>query len=87
MADCRNCEDRAACVPFFVHENDMMHSNRQNKRMLIALIVSILVVTIGMFSLGCMFLNAYNERERGWQEIVQQRLSEVENGVHQQQDP
>ena len=55
--------------------------------MLIALIVSILVVTIGMFSLGCMFLNAYNEREKGWQEIVQQRITEVTDGVHEQSSP
>lgn len=88
MSECGNCKEKeAACVPFFLHENAMMHYNRANKRMLIALIVSILVVMVGMFSLGCMFLNAYNEREKGWQEIVQQRITEVENGVHQQPDP
>lgn len=84
--NCNNCESRQACVPYFVHEGSMMHYNRANKRMLIALIVCIVVVTVGMFSLGCMFLNAYNEREKGWQEIVQQRLTEVDNGVHQQSD-
>jgi len=86
--DCKNCEDKtAACVPFFAHENVLMHYNRANKRMLIALIVSIVVVTVGMFSLGCMFLNAYNEREKGWQEIVQQRITEGSNGVYEQQSP
>ena len=85
--DCKNCEDKQACVPYFVHEGSMMHYNRANKRMLIALIATILVVTVGMFSLGCVFLNAYNEREKGWQEIVQQRLSEVEDGIHEQPDP
>jgi len=84
---CKNCDEKAACVPFFAHENVLMHYNRANKRMLIALIVSIVVVTAGMFSLGCMFLNAYNEREKGWQDIVQQRITEVGNGVHEQTDP
>ena len=82
----RGCGDKA-CIPFFAHENTMMHYNRANRRMLIALIVSIVVVTVGMFSLGCMFLNAYNEREKGWQDIVQQRLMEVADGVHEQPDP
>ena len=85
--DCKNCDEKQACVPFFAHENVLMHYNRANKRMLIALIVSILVVTIGMFSLGCMFLTAYNEREKGWQEIVQQRITEVTDGVHEQPNP
>lgn len=36
--DCKNCEGKQACVPFFAHENVLMHYNRANKRMLIALI-------------------------------------------------
>ena len=31
---CGNCEQKdQACVPFFLHENAMMHYNRANKRM------------------------------------------------------
>lgn len=76
---CKNCESGAACVPFFLHENAMMHYNRANHRMLIALIVSISIVMIGMFSLGYMFVTSYNEREKGWQEITQRLITEVEN--------
>ena len=76
---CDNCEDKKACVPFFVHENTMMHYNRANKRMLIALIVSLSIMMIGFVSLGYMFLTSYNDREKGWQDIVQQRLVEVDN--------
>lgn len=84
---CKNCEEQA-CVPFFLHENAMMHYNRANHRMLVALIVSIVVVMIGMVTLGWMFLSSYNAREKGWQEIVHQRLTEVvEDGVHQQPNP
>ena len=84
---CKNCDEKSACVPFFVHENTMMHYNRANKRMLIALIVSLTVMMIGFVTLGYMFLSSYNAREEGWQNIVQQRITEVENGVHQQPDP
>ena len=88
MSECKNCEGKEqACVPFFLHENAMMHYNRANKRMLIAHIVSIVVLTIGFVVLGWMFLSSYNAREQGWQVIVQQRLTEVENGVQQQPDP
>lgn len=77
---CKNCDGKGqACVPFFLHENAMMHYNRANHRMLVALIVSITIVMIGMFSLGYMFLTSYNEREKGWQEIVQQKITEVED--------
>ena len=86
--NCNNCENsKQACVPFFVHENDMMHYNRANKRMLIALCVSVTTMMIAVITLGYMFLTSYNEREKGWQDIVQQRITEVRDGVHQQSDP
>jgi len=86
---CKNCDGKEqACVPFFLHENAMMHYNRANHRMLIALIVSITIVMIGMFSLGYMFLTSYNEREKGWQDIANRWITEVEDaGVHQQSGP
>ena len=77
---CKNCEGQEqACVPFFLHENAMMHYNRANHRMLIALIVSITVVMIGMVTLGWMFLSSYNDREKGWQDIAQRWITEVED--------
>lgn len=84
---CKNCESDQACVPFFLHENAMMHYNRANHRMLVALIVSIVVIMIGMVTLGWMFLSSYNDREKGWQEIIQQKITEVSNGVQQQPNP
>ena len=32
---CKGCEERQACVPFFVHEESLMHYNRVNKRILV----------------------------------------------------
>lgn len=80
---CRNCEDRQACVPFFLHENTMMHYNRANKRMLIALITICvtLSVVIGIF------VHGNTVREKQLIDMINQRITEVENGVHQQPDP
>lgn len=74
---CESCEQRSACIPFYAHENTMMHYNRANKRMLIALIVSVTVVMVGMAILGFMFLSSYNDREKGWQDIVNRCITEV----------
>ena len=81
--DCNNCEDKQACVPFFVHENTMMHYNRANKRMLIALVCVLAFVTvmIGIFVYG------NTVREKQLIDMVNQRITEVENGVHQQPNP
>ena len=87
MMDCKNCEEKQACVPFFAHENVLMHYNRANKRMLIALCVSLSIMAIGFVVLGYMFLSSYNDREKGWQDIVQQRITEVSDGVHEYSGP
>ena len=85
---CSNCNEKSqACVPFFLHENAMMHYNKANHRMLIALIVSVVVMMVGNVIVGWMFLSSYNAREKGWQDIIQQ-ITEVEDGgVHQQSSP
>lgn len=83
--DCKNCEGKEqACVPFFLHENAMMHYNRANKRMLIALIVVCvtLSVIIGIFVYG----NTVREKQL-IDMAVQQRITEVGDGVHQYTDP
>lgn len=33
MEDCKNCENKQACVPFFLHENAMMHKDADNERL------------------------------------------------------
>lgn len=83
MADCRNCEEKTACVPFFAHENVLMHYNRANKRMLIALIVvcATLALIIGIFVYG------NTVREKQLIDMVQQRNAEVTDGVYEQSSP
>ena len=79
--DCKSCDSKVACVPFFAHENVLMHYNRANRRMLIALAVVCLtfVVTIIVFVTG------YTAREKNWLDTLQR--VEVTDGIHQQPDP
>ena len=82
--DCKNCDEKTqACVPFFAHENVLMHYNRANKRMLIALIVicATLSLVIGIFVYG------NTVREKQLIDMIDKRITEVENGVHQQPNP
>lgn len=83
--DCKNCEsNETACVPFFLHENTMMHYNRANHRMLVALIVVCvtLSVVIGIFVYG------NTVREKQLIDLVNQRITEVDNGgVHEYPGP
>lgn len=80
---CKNCESGNACVPFFLHENAMMHYNRANKRMLIALIVICvtLSIVIGIFVYG------NTVREKNLIDLIDQRITEVEDGIHQHSYP
>ena len=80
---CKNCESSQACVPFFLHENAMMHYNNANRRMLIALIVICvtLSVVIGIF------VHGNTVREKNLIDLIDKRIVEVENGVHEQPDP
>lgn len=84
MENCNNCDEKQACVPFFAHENVLMHYNRANKRMLTALIVVCvtLSVIIGIFVYG----NTVREKQL-IDMAVQQRITEVGDGVHQYTDP
>ena len=80
---CKNCDDRQACVPFFAHENVLMHYNRANKRMPIALVTICITlsVVIGIFVYG------NTVREKQLIDMINQRITEVTDGVHQQSDP
>lgn len=80
---CSNCESKQACVPFYLHENAMMHYNAANRRMLIALITVCLtfIVTIVVFVTG------YTQREKNWLDTLRRFSPEVTDGVHEQPNP
>ena len=81
--DRKNCDDRVACVPFFVHENCMMHYNAANKRMLFALIA----VCITFILTIVIFVSGYTTREKNWLDTLAHLTPEVADGVHEQQGP
>ena len=77
-------EKNQTCIPFFVAENQVMHMDATNKRMLIALLTVCVtfILTIIIFVVG------YTVRERNWLNTLKQitPAQEVSNGIHQQPD-
>ena len=76
--ECRNCESKTACVPFFAHENVLMHYNRANRRMLIALAVVCITFIITII----VFVTGYTAREKNWLDTIRQ--AGVTDGIQQQ---
>lgn len=76
-------QDKQACIPFFAHENTMMHYNHANKRMLIALLAVCItfILTIVIFVVG------YTIREKNWLDtLTRLQVTEVQDGLHEQPD-
>ena len=78
--DCKNCEDKAACIPFFVHENALMHYNRVNKRVIIGFVSLFIAMCITLSVVISVLVNNNTVREKQIIEMVNQRITEVENG-------
>ena len=78
---CHNCEEKQACIPFFQHENTMMHYNMANRRMLIALVTVCLTFIITIV----VFVSGYTQREKNWLDTIQ-RIG-VADGIQQQSGP
>ena len=84
---CKGCEEKQACIPFFVHENTVMHYNRVNKRILITVSALFLLMCVTVsFIIGVLVSNN-TLREKQIIDMMNQRIAEVENGVHEQPDP
>ena len=82
MDNCNNCDSKQACIPFFIHENSMMHYNNTNRRMLIALITVCVtfIMTIVIFVFG------YTVREKNWLDTLTRMgvtTTEAANGVYE----
>ena len=77
---CKNCEDRQACVPFFLHEAAMTHKDMDNRRMMIlclSLCVTLIVVVVTLVAF-------YTSRTQMWNETIAQlnrTILEVTNGA------
>ena len=84
---CKSCSEQQACIPFFVHENSMMHYNRVNRRVLVTFSVLFLVMCITVSFIIGVLVNNNTIREKQIIDMMTQRITEVENGVQQQPDP
>ena len=63
---CANCSDQERCIPFFDHQNTMMHYNWANRRMLIALVAVCLTFIITII----VFVSGYTQREKNWLDTI-----------------
>lgn len=84
--NCKNCEEKQACVPFFIHENAMMHKDMDNERMakivkgqrITNIIQSIVILLIVFF-----MVLFYTDRTRMWNDTIKglnQTIVEVTHG-------
>ena len=79
--DCANCSEQEKCIPFFDHQNTMMHYNWVNRRSMIQLIAVCVTMIIVVF----IFASNQTQREQMWQDTIKNIVSqttgaEVENG-------
>ena len=100
---CRNCEEKQACIPFFIHENSMMHKDADNERLatiaegqrkinvIQSVIILLIVFVMAMF---------YTSRTQMWNDTIAKQNetiikllnerspgTEVADGIQQQPDP
>ena len=84
--NCHNCQNEQTCVPFFLHENALMHKDSDNERMFgvvkilrnivftLCAVVVIVVVTL---------VSYYTSRTQMWNDTIaklNQTIVEVTNG-------
>lgn len=84
MADtqknCSNCENKQACIPFFLHEAAMTQKDRDNRRMMIiclALCATLIIVVVTLVAY-------YTTRTQMWNDTIarlNQTILEVKNGA------
>ena len=79
-------EKNTTCIPFFVAENQVMHMDATNKRMLVAL----LAVCITFILTIVVFVAGYTVREKNWLDTISRLTPATEvaaDGSQQQSIP
>lgn len=77
---CSNCENKQACVPFFLHESAMTHKDRDNRRMMILCLAVCAVLVFVVVTL----VAYYTSRTQMWNDTIAKltaTLAEVKNGA------
>ena len=84
-ADCMNCKDKQACVPFFIHENAMMHKDWDNERMerivkgqKVANIIQSVVILLIVF----IFVWFYTSRAQIWSNTISDMKQAIVEVIH-----
>ena len=79
-SNCANCNEQEKCIPFFDHQNTMMHYNWVNRRSMISLIAVCVTMIIVVF----IFATNQTKREQMWQETIKEMyrssVTEVADG-------
>ena len=79
-SNCANCNEQEKCIPFFDHQNTMMHYNWVNRRSMIQLIAVCVTMIIVVF----IFATNQTKREQMWQETIKEMyrssVTEVADG-------
>ena len=81
QTECKNCSDKERCIPFYDHQNTMMHYNWVNRRSMIITIVVIVSMVLTNFILA----TNHTAREKMWKEMIETlvnrtTVAEVDNG-------
>ena len=79
--NCSNvCSDK--CIPYFDHQNTMMHYNWANRRMLIALVTVCITFVITIV----VFVSGYTQREKNWLDTLS-NMNRIEVSDGEQTEP
>ena len=82
--NCSQCSEQERCIPYFDHQNTMMHYNWVNRRSMIQLIAVCIMAIVMVF----IFATNQTQREKMWQETIKEVVSHI-NGAEitdEQQD-
>ena len=79
--NCAECSEQEKCIPFFDHQNTMMHYNWVNRRSMIQLIAVCIMAVVMVL----IFATNQTQREQMWQDtiksiVAQTTDAEVEDG-------
>ena len=71
--NCAECSEQEKCIPFFDHQNTMMHYNWVNRRSMISLIAVCVTMIIVVF----IFATNQTKREQMWQDTIKSIISQT----------
>lgn len=71
--NCAECCEQEKCIPFFDHQDTMMHYNWVNRRSMISLIAVCVTMIIVVF----IFATNQTKREQMWQDTIKQIMNQT----------